>query len=176
MSDMTDDKDRTGDAASAVPRRHGNGRFVAAALLVASMAGAAFLGIRAHQVQADADARSEALASAEERVPELLSYDSSTLDDDLEQALAQTTGDFTDDYSTVLEEVVKPEARARRISTSAEVTAAGVVGGDREQVVVLVFLTQTTTARGGQSVSGSRVEVTMAPTDDAWKIAGLKPV
>lgn len=176
MSDASDEENMPGGAASAVPRWVGKGRFVAAGLLVASTGGAAFLGMQAHRAEADADARSEALNSAEERVPELLSYESSTLDDDLEHALAQTTGDFADDYGTILEDVVKPEARARKISTVAEVTAAGVVRGDRDRVVVLVFLTQTTTTRGRQSVSGSRVEVTMAPADDAWKIAGLKPV
>ncbi len=42
---------------------------------------------------------------------------------------------------------------------------------------MLVFLTQTTTAKGsGATVTGSRVEVTMEQTDDEWKIAGLEPV
>jgi len=42
---------------------------------------------------------------------------------------------------------------------------------------VLVFLTQTTTAKGNRkSVSGSRVEVTLKRNGDDWKIAGLRPV
>jgi len=55
--------------------------------------------------------------------------------------------------------------------------AAGVVSGDGDQVVVLLFLTQTTTAKGDRSsVSGSRVEVTLKRTGDDWKIAGPQPV
>lgn len=73
--------------------------------------------------------------------------------------------------------MVEPQARKREISTRTEVGAAGVVSGSRDRVVVLLFLTQTTTAGGSESsVAGSRVEVTMEPAGDEWKIAGLEPL
>lgn len=126
---------------------------------------------------ADADARSDALEAATSRVPDLLSYDNATLHDDLARAAAQTTGRFGADYRKILDDVVEPTATKRAISTRASVSAAGIVSGNREKVVVLVFLTQTTTARGNRSaVSGSRVEVTMERDGDTWKIAGLTPV
>ncbi|GAA3686050.1 hypothetical protein GCM10022237_50670 [Nocardioides ginsengisoli] len=150
---------------------------VAAVLLVLAVVAAVVAGVGAHRAAATADARSDALAAARKRVPELLSYENATLDDDLRRALAQTTGGFTADYGKLLDDVVKPTAAARRISTSASVSAAGVVSGGRERVVVLLFLTQTTVGgQGGSSVSGSRVEVTMKPDGDDWKIAGLKPL
>lgn len=150
--------------------------FAALALAVA-VALAAFTGLQANRAAATADARSQALEEAKTRVPELLSYDNATLTDDLAQALDQTTGPFTDDYRTILTDVVTPTADKRKISTTASVSAAGVVSGDRDEVVVLLFLTQTTTAaKADTSVSGSRVEVTMARTGDTWKVAGLKPV
>lgn len=152
-------------------------RLVAVIALAVAVSVAVFSGLQAHRASASADARTDALTAAKTRVPELLSYENATLDDDLARALDQTTGDFADDYRTILTDVVTPTATERKISTTAAVSAAGVVSGDRDEVVVLLFLTQTTTAaKGGTSVSGSRVEVTMERDGDAWKIAGLKPL
>jgi Mce-associated membrane protein len=152
-------------------------RLLAVGAVLVALALAAFAGLQAHRAAATADARADALAAAQTRVPDLLSYDKATLDDDLGRALDQTTGSFTDDYEQILTDVVEPTAQRRGISTHASISAAGVVSGDRNEVVVLLFLTQTTTAKGDRSsVSGSRVEVTMERSGDDWKIAGLKPV
>ena len=152
-------------------------RQVALAVVLVALALAILAGLQAHLAAARAEARVDALAAAKTRVPALLSYDRASLDDDLDRAIEQTTGSFTDDYRTILTDVVKPTAARRGISTKAVVSAAGVVSGDRDEVVVLVFLTQTTTAKGGRTaVSGSRVEVTFERSGQAWKIAGLKPV
>jgi len=152
-------------------------RFRLAALCLVLLALAVFVGVQAHLAASSAQARADALAAAKSRVPDLLSYRTATLDQDLDRALDQTTGSFTDDYRRILTDVVEPTAKRRGISTEASVSAAGVVSGDRDEVVVLVFLTQTTTAAGDRSsVSGSRVEVTLKRTGDGWKIAGLQPV
>lgn len=131
----------------------------------------------ARNAQASASARSDALQAAKTRVPALLSYRAESLADDLAVAGQQTTGNFAADYAKILTTVVKPTATKNGISTDAEVSAAGVVSGTADKVVVLVFLTQTTTNKAQrQSVSGSRVEVTMQRTGNTWKIAGLQPV
>lgn len=154
-------------------------RFTTIGVLLVALAFALALvvGWKAHLSAADAEARTDALAAAKTRVPDLLSYRNATLGADLDRAASQTTGSFAADYKKILTDVVEPTAGKQGISTSASVSAAGVVSGDRHQVVVLVFLTQSTTARGGRSsVSGSRVEVTLTPVGSGWKIAGLKPV
>lgn len=152
-------------------------RMMALGAVLVAAALAVVVGLQAHLAASTADARSDALDAARTRVPVLLSYDTATLDEDLDQALDQTTGSFTDDYEQILTEVVEPTARRRGISTKASVSAAGVVSGDRDKVVVLLFLTQTTTATGSHSsVTGSRVEVTLESSGDDWKIAGLQPV
>lgn len=152
-------------------------RLVAVVLVLASLALALALGWQAQRAGATADARDDALAAARTRVPLLLSYEADSLHQDLDRAVQQTTGDFADDYRTMLDDVVRSTAERRGISTTASVSAAGVVSGDRDQVVVLVFLTQTTTAKGDRSsVSGSRVKVTMRRSGAAWKVAGLDPV
>ncbi len=158
------------------------GPIVATVVLVVGVAAVIVATVAAHRASAVTSARAEALAAAKERVPALLGYDAATLDADLATADDQTTGGFHADYGRILDEVVRPTATRRGISTTATVDAAGVVRGTRDRVVVLLFLTQTTTAaeaedggKGGTSVSGSRVEVTMERVGDAWRIAGLEP-
>lgn len=154
-------------------------RLVVALVLLLALAGAVLTTIQADRSAGLADARAEALDAARTRVPLLLSYEHATLADDLDRALAQTTGAFEDDYRKILGGVVAPTAGERRISTSAAVQAAGVVpdGDDADRVVVLLFLTQTSTAGdGAPTVTGSRVEVTMLRAGSVWKIAGLEPV
>jgi Mce-associated membrane protein len=152
-------------------------RTIALGAIVLSLALAVFAALQAHRAAADASARTEALDAAKQRVPDLLSYENASLEADLDHALDQTTGSFTNDYEKILRDVVEPTAKRRGISTEASMSAAGVVSGDRDGVVVLVFLTQTTTAKGDRSsVTGSRVEVTMERAGSEWKIAGLKPL
>lgn len=154
-------------------------RLAAAGLVVALTAFAGFVSVQAQREGTLGSARQGALEAATARVPDLLGYEHATLSEDLDRALDQTTGEFTDDYETILDEVVEPTATKRKISTTASVRAAGVAPGehDRDRIVVLVFLTQTTTARNsGPTETGSRVEVTMDRVGDEWKIAGLKPV
>lgn len=100
-----------------------------------------------------------------------------TPSEDLDRAKEQTTGDFGD-YAKLLDAVVRPNARRHEISTGAVVEASAVVDAADDEVVVLVFLTQTTLSQGGAvpQVSGSRIEVTMAEVDRRWLIAGLEPV
>ncbi len=146
-----------------------------AALIAASVAGAC--AWRADRLTEREAAAQEALEAVRERLPALLSYRYATLDEDLDAALAQTTGEFTDEYSRLLDEVVRETATQRRIITETNVNAAGVVSVDSDsEAVVLVFLTQSTTGRGIQQpvVSGSRVEVTMSRVDDDWLIADLR--
>ncbi len=111
------------------------------------------------------------------RVPALLSYDVATLDEDLDRAIDQTTGDFRGDYATIIDDAVRPKAEKRGISTKAEVVAAGVVQAEPDRVVVLALLNQVTTGKGrAQTVAGSRVEVELVRDCDNWRIAGLTPL
>lgn len=148
------------------------------AVLTVVLAGAA--GAAAWRVDQLDDRNSvgtEAVAAVRERVPLLLSYRYATLEEDLGTALDQTAGDFTDEYGGLIDDVVRTAATERRIITEATVNAAGVVSVESDdEVVVLVFLTQSTTSRSSPDpvVSGSRVEVTMQRVDSDWLIAGLK--
>lgn len=161
---------------SRVRQGHRWARLAMAVALAASVVAAGYATWGAHRVQQVEEVRDEALAAARTRVPVLLSYQQSRLDDDLALAIEQTTGPFRDDYGTLLRDAVAPTAEERQISTRAEVASAGVVSATRDRVVVLVFLTQTTTSGGQEpTTSANRVEVSMELDGEDWKIAGLLP-
>lgn len=157
---------------------HRRTRTIQVTALVVAIALAVGAWFLAHRETAAVESAEDAMASAEQRVPNLLSYDVETLEADVARAKDQTTGDFRDDYAEILDDVVVPNATKGRVVTTASVTAAGAVPGDDEdEVVVLVFLTQsTTTGNGAPTVSGSRVDVTMTRVDGDWLISNLKPV
>jgi len=151
-------------------------RWVTAGVMVCAIAAAVVFSVLQYQRASDNDAREEALAAARDRVPVLLTYNYRTLTEDLARSVDQTTGKFKTEYRALANDVVERNATQKKVSTTAEVTGAGVVRGDRHGVVVLVFLTQSTTSPGAApSKIVNRVEVAMEPTDDGWKIAGLTP-
>ncbi len=147
------------------------------ALVVLLAAGAFYLHLQAGRA-ADRVARIDAaVASAEQRVPAMLSYDAATLDEDLARAEEQTAGDFHDDYARILEDVVRPEAEKRKVTTVATVMATSVVSEKDGRVVVLMFLNQATShGNGTPQIAGSRVEVTMARSGGDWKVVSLDAV
>ena len=148
------------------------------ALLLAAMTIADLVLVRsADQRDAIALSRAEALAETKTRLPDLLGYSYETLDADLARANQNTTGKFRDDYAKVLNDVVAPTASAQKTRTQVEVNDAAVVSATVHKVVVLAFLTQTTTAGGGTpTISGSRVEVSLEEVGSRWLIAGLMPL
>lgn len=149
---------------------------VISSVMVVAIVGITVFSVLQHQRTSDNDARAEALSAARDRVPVLLTYSYRTLKDDLARSVHQTTGKFQSEYRELVKEVVEKTATQKKVSTNAVVTGVGVVKGDRHKVVVLVFLTQTTTSPGAApSKVLNRVEVAMEPTDDGWKIASLTP-
>jgi Mce-associated membrane protein len=152
-------------------------RLLVAAVLLVLVAADVVLVLGAHSSSTRSEDRSEAIAAARARVPEMFSYASASLDADLDHAVAQTTGSFRAEFRNLLDTVVTPAAKTGQISTSAKVTAAGVVRSSKDTVVVLVFLTQTTTKAGAApSATGSRVDVTMRHTSGRWLVADLATV
>lgn len=174
----TPPREEVGPSAAAEGRR--SRRWIPVVWLVAVVLLCGAAGVAAWQVRQlhrlD-ESRTQALEEARVRVPLLLSYRSATLEEDLDTALEQTAGGFAEEYRQLVDEVVTPTATERGISTEATVSASGVVRAEEDEVVVLVFLTQTTTTARSRNpaVSGSRVEVTMQPVGDDWKIAGFDP-
>lgn len=145
------------------------------AMLVVAAAG---LGFTAQRAQTVADARQSALSSAEKRIPALLTYRHTHLEEDLARAAAQTSSGFRAEYRSVLDTSVQPIAARDQVDNTATVSGVGIVRATRDRVVVLAFITQSTTKAGGAPVtSGSRAEVSLERgRGDAWLISALKPV
>lgn len=151
-------------------------RWAIVILALGALAAAATFSVLADHASDSARDRADALAAAKSRVPVLLSYDHRTLETDLARSKDQTTGRFRTDYTTLLDGAVTEAATAKKISTKATLSGAGVVEAQGSRVTVLVFLTQTTVAPGATpSTSASRVEVQMKRVGDDWKVAGLAP-
>ncbi|MFD4326908.1 hypothetical protein ACFWQC_19870 [Nocardioides sp. NPDC058538] len=151
-------------------------RWVIVLLVVVGLAAAITFTMLAGQASDRARDRTDALAAAKSRVPVLLSYDHRTLEADLARSKKQTTGRFGTDYTELLDGPVAKVAAQKQISTKATISGAGVVRATGSQVLVLVFLTQTTVAPGVEpSISASRVEVKMQRVGNDWKVAGLTP-
>lgn len=152
-------------------------RRLAAGLTLALLAATVVLQVVHRREATDVEARAAALATVRQQLAELFTYEHATLETDLAHATELTTGAFRADYQRLLTQQVLPTARRKQVDNLAEVTAAGLIDGDRDRVRVLAFLTQSTTTRGtAPKVAASRVEVTLVPVDGEWLVAGLQPV
>lgn len=155
------------------------GAAVAAVVVMALTVGDVVLMNEVNDRREEWSVREDALQAARELVPELLSYNHESLSADLARARDTTTGTFRGDFDTLVNDVVRPTAKRRRVSTSAVIAGAGVISASgSDQVTILVLLTQTSTSSVEKSpvVSTSRVSVVMAKAGSRWLIAGLDPV
>jgi Mce-associated membrane protein len=146
-----------------------------AVLLVAGLAAAAVLFYRVRQADAASAARREAVAAARSDAQTILSYDHRTLGADFVKARALLTGKFREDYTRTTNTVVGPSAEQYKVVVKAEVTAASVVRSSAHQVVVLLYVDQTTTSTRleGPKVDLNRVRMTLVEQDGNWLVSGL---
>ncbi|MEU7812031.1 hypothetical protein [Pseudonocardia sp. NPDC049154] len=161
-----------------VPRVLAGRPLVAGAVALVLLAATVTFGLLHLRESAVAQARTDAVAAARQAVPQLLSYDHTTLEAEIPRRLDLLTGTFRDDYGQLLHDVVLPAAAQSALVTSAEPKESAVVSEDGPDLVtVLMFLNQTTTAQGAPpDAVGSRVRVTMERPEDRWLVSELTPV
>ena len=123
-------------------------------------------------------ARHDALASARQRVPAMLSYDYKKIDSYIAGAPGNATGKFKADFGQLVTRVIAPAAKQQRITTDATVKNAGVVAASADEVTVLVLLDQKTTSKTAKNgrLDGSRDRVVMRKVGDTWLVASLDPI
>jgi Mce-associated membrane protein len=145
---------------------------------VALLAATATLGFRHLENSDITDARVAAASAAETKVPQLLSYDFTTVDAQLGTALDNLTGEFRSQYDTLVQQVIAPAAKDKGVVTSATVAQVSVVDVTSDAVNLLLFLNQSTTARDtpDPKLDGSRVTVSMKKVGADWLIADVSPV
>ena len=80
-------------------------------------------------------------------------------------------------YTTLVEDVVIPGAKEKKISALAQVPAVASVSANPNRAVALVFVNQTVTiGNGPPTSSASSVRVTMDRIGDRWLVSGFDPV
>ncbi|MCF7549536.1 hypothetical protein [Pseudonocardia sp. WMMC193] len=143
-------------------------------IVVAGLFG--FLALRQAQIES---ARGAASAAAEDKVTTLLSYDYRTIDADQQDRQALVTGQFKEDYGSLIADIVGPAASRQQLTTRSSVVSSSVVGTEgTDRVTLLMFLNQTTQSadKPDPTLSGSRIRVTLEQVDGDWLVSELTPV
>ena len=126
----------------------------------------------------DADkARIESVQAARDSTVALLSYKPETVDKDLGSARERLTGAFLDAYTQLVNTVVIPGAKEKKISAVAQVPAAASVSAKPDHAVVLVFVDQTVVVGSDAPTNtASSVRITMDKVGDRWLISAFEPI
>jgi Mce-associated membrane protein len=122
-------------------------------------------------------ARDQSMQVAKDSTVALLSYKPDTVEQQLTAARDRLTGDFRDEYTDLINNVVIPGAKEKKISAVASVPGAASVSANPGRVVVLLFVNQTVTV--GDSVptdTASSVRITLEKTGERWLISEFEPV
>ena len=122
-------------------------------------------------------AATESVAVAREAAAAILSYRADSVEADLNAVRDQLTGAFLDSYTTLINDVVIPEAREKKISAAARVAAAASVSATPTHAVVLTFVDQSVTTNGGApTATSSSIRVTLDKVGGRWLVSGFDPV
>ncbi len=126
----------------------------------------------------DADkARVESVQAARDSTVALLSYKPETVDKDLGSARDRLTGAFLDAYTQLVNTVVIPGAKEKKISAVAQVPAAASVSAKPDHAVVLVFVDQTVVVGSDAPTNtASSVRITMDKVGGRWLISAFDPI
>jgi Mce-associated membrane protein len=153
-------------------------RGLLAGLLVLALSALAAFGLVAYRANRDASVeagRDQAVAAAQVSAVAILSYDYRHLDADFAAGRKVLTGSFARDYAATTSKAVRPGAVQYHAVVKAEVAASSVVSATADQVVVLLFVNQTTTSNrlDGPRVDLNRVRLTLVKVDGHWLVKNV---
>jgi Mce-associated membrane protein len=122
-------------------------------------------------------ARDEAVAAAKTYASYVMSYNYKSIDDDKARTLPHLTGQFRDDYSKSIDEVIKPQAPAQKAVVEGTVDSAGLesVSPNGKQITCLVVGSQKVTniSLTEPRTDPVRLRVTLDRVGKEWKISKL---
>lgn len=145
------------------------------ALLLA--AGAGYLRWEYSSRHDAAVARTQSVQAARDATLAVLTYKADTVDQDFAASRQYLTGEFRDAYTQLVNAVIIPGAKEKKISATAQIAAAASVSATTDHAVVLVFVNQTLEMVGySPTMTPSSVRVTLDKVGDRWLISGLDPV
>jgi Mce-associated membrane protein len=152
-----------------------------AALCIPAAIGVVLLAAKASGASEREGARHQALQVAAGIARDILSYDYRTIDHDIAQARAQTTGTFAQQYGAASTEL-RSEAVATHAIVQARVRDTGVVTASGTRVVVLVFADQVSVTRTSAATMPttrlipSAVQMTLIDVGGRWRVSALSAV
>jgi len=147
-----------------------------AILLLLAIAAAVMAWLDAQARAVDA-ARRESVRAATESTEAMLSYQASTVADQLKAAEERLTGSFRDSFRELVHDVVIPGSEKKHISTIATVPAAASVSATPKHAVVLVFVNQAAVVdTEAPTDTASIVRVTLDKIDGHWLISAFEPI
>ncbi|HKP42996.1 hypothetical protein [Mycobacterium sp.] len=147
----------------------------AVAILLAAASG--YLKWLDSSVRGSQVAAAQSVRAATEDTITMLSYRPDSVDKDLTKAMDRLTGAFRDSYTRLINEVVIPGAKEKRISAVATVPAAASLSATEKHAVVLVFVDQTTTiGNDPPSATASSVRVTLEKIGEKWLVSQFEPI
>ncbi len=119
--------------------------------------------------------RAQMVAAGRAGVLALTSIDHNDVDRDVQRILDSSTGAFRDDFAQRADSL-KAAARAAQSTSVGTVREAGLESVEGDTAQVLVALTVMTSNRGAaeRQPKSWRTRVTVARTDDGFKVAGVE--
>jgi Mce-associated membrane protein len=147
------------------------------ALVLAMAAG--FLKWQDNSVRNSEIARIESVQAAKDTTIRMLSYKPDSVEQQLNDARSLLTGDFRDQYTSLINDVVIPGAMQKQITAEASVPEGGAasVSAEPNHAVVLVFVNQTViVGQDAPTDTASSVRVALDKVGDRWLIAKFDPV
>ena len=122
-------------------------------------------------------AATQSVAAARDAATAMLSYKTDTVERDLNAARDRLTGSFLAEFTKLVNEVVIPGSKEKKISAVAQVPAAASVSATPNHAVALVFVDQAVTiGKDAPTNTASSVRVTMDLVDGRWLVSGFDPV
>lgn len=142
-------------------------------LAVAAVVSAVLLAVKAHHDDVAARAGTAARQAATAEIQQILTYDYRTINADLARASNDTTGEFHQQFGTLSGQIIVPAAAQQQTVTRATVPDASVISATSSQVVVLMFVDQSTSSKSQRQPQqvASQVRVTMQQAGGRWKVA-----
>lgn len=127
--------------------------------------------------QAVSNARTAAVAAANEKVPTLLSYSYSTFGTALTRAESNVTDQFWGTYGHLMTSQIEPAAKKDQVVAQASVTGTSVVSAQPGTVTLLMILDQQTktNTRTESVLNNTAVRVVMQKVNGTWLVDDLLP-
>lgn len=124
-----------------------------------------------------ATARTQSVQAARDATVAILTYKADTVDQDFAASRQYLTGEFLDAYTQLVNSVIIPGAKEKKISATAQIAGASSVSATADHAVVLIFVNQTLEMAGySPATTPSSVRVTLDKVGDRWLISALDPV